>query len=179
MAYNYKKELECNFSIGRSILYREVYTGIKMKRIILALILFCFLTPSFAAEPIFPTLDEENISYEKLISQKNTILFIWATWCPSCRRELEKLSRKRIFFEGIDVWYVDTGEKASAVTRYAKAKKLSDSIRDRIILDKEGYIAQRFSVTAIPTYIFFKNGEPVFKSYFLNDEILEKVFGEG
>jgi len=149
-----------------------------MKRIILALMFFCFLTPSFAAEPIFPTLDKQSISYEKLISQKNTILFIWATWCPSCRRELEKLSRERIFAEGIDVWYIDTGEKTSAVTRYANAKKLSDNIRDRIILDKEGYIAQRFLVTAIPTYIFFKDGEPVFKSYFYNHEVLEKVFGK-
>jgi len=149
-----------------------------MRRIIPALMFFCFLTPSFAAERIFPTLDKESISYEKLISRKNTILFIWATWCPGCRRELEKLSRERIFFEGIDVWYVDTGEKASAVIRYANAKKLSDSIRDRIILDKEGYIAQRFSVIAIPTYIFFKAGKPVFKSYFCNDAVLEKAFEE-
>jgi len=149
-----------------------------MKRIILVFLFFCFLTPSFAAERIFPTLDRESMSYEKLISQKNTILFIWATWCPSCRRELEKLSRERIFFEGIDVWYVDTGEKASVVTRYANAKKLSDSIRKRIILDKESYIAQKFSVTAVPTYIFFKDGQLVLKSYFLNDAVIEKVFGK-
>ena len=149
-----------------------------MKRIILILLFFCFLSPSFAVERVFRTLDTESIPYEKLVSQKNTILFIWATWCPGCRRELQRLSRERIFFEGIDVWYVDTGEKASAVTRYANAKKLSNSIRDRIIIDKEGYIAQRFSVTAIPTYIFFKDGQPVFKAYFLNDEIIEKVFGK-
>ena len=149
-----------------------------MKRIILTLMFFCFLAPSFAVERTFATLDEENISYEKLISQKNTILFIWATWCPSCRRELEKLSKERIFFEGIDVWYVDVGEKASAVKHYANAKKLSDSIKNRIILDKNGYIAQKFSVTAIPTYIFFKDGQLVSKSYFLNDEVLEKAFGK-
>jgi len=149
-----------------------------MKRIVLALMLFCFLSPSFAAEQTFPTLEKESISYKKLISQKNTILFIWATWCPSCRRELEKLSRERIFFKDVNVWYVDTEEKASTVTHYANEKKLSDSIRDKIILDKEAYIAQKFSVTAIPTYIFFKDGESVFKSYFLNDELLEKVFGK-
>ena len=178
MAYTYKKDLECNLSISRRILYRKVYTDIKMKRIILVLMFFCCLTPSFAAERMFPTLDKESVSYEKLISQKNTILFIWATWCPTCRRELEKLSRERIFFEGIDVWYINTGEAAPTIERYATAKKLSDGIRDRIILDTEGYIAQRFSVTAIPTYIFFKDGEPIFKSYFLNDEVLEKVFGK-
>ena len=149
-----------------------------MKKIVLILMFLCFLTPSFAAEIIFDTLDKEGISYEKLISQENTILFIWATWCPSCRRELEKLSKERIFFEGITVWYVDTGEKASTVRSYATAKKLNDSIRDKIILDKKGYIAQKFSVTAIPTYLFFKNGEFVQQAYYLDQGMLEKVFGK-
>lgn len=149
-----------------------------MKRIILSLMFLYFLTPSFAAEPTFPTLGKQSIPYEKLISEKNTILLIWATWCPSCRREIERLSRERIIFEGIDIWYVNTGEKPSAVMRYADAKKLSDSIRDRVVLDKESYVAQRFSVTGIPTYIFFKDDKPVFKSYFLNDKVLKKVFGK-
>jgi len=149
-----------------------------MKRIILVLVFFCFLVPSFAAERIFPRLNKEDISYEKLISQKDVILFIWATWCPTCRRELEKLSRERIFFEDTDVWYVNVGEKTSTVERYVRSKKLNDSIKNRIVLDEEGYIAQRFSVSAIPTYVFFKSGQPVFKSYFLNEDVLEKVFGK-
>ena len=149
-----------------------------MKRIILVLVFFCFLVPSFAAERIFPRLDKEGISYEKLISQKDVILFIWATWCPTCRRKLQKLSKDRIFFEDVDVWYINTGEEKSTVERYATKTELNSSIRDRVILDKAGYIAQRFSVTAIPTYIFFKNSEPILKSYFINDELLKKVFGE-
>lgn len=149
-----------------------------MKKLIIILIALCLLSPCFAAERTFYTLNNEAISSEKLISYPNTILFVWATWCPSCRRELEKLSRECMSCKGINVWYVDTGEKASIVMRYANVKELSDSIRDRIILDKEGYIVQRFSVIAIPTYIFFKDGELVFKSYFCNDEIIEKVFGK-
>jgi len=148
-----------------------------MKRIILTLVFVCFLGFGFAAEQIFPTLNNKNISYEKLFSKKNTILFTWATWCPTCRRELQKLSRDCIFFEDVDVWYINTGEEKVMVERYAMRTELNSSIRDRVILDKAGYIAQRFSVTAIPTYIFFKNSEPILKSYFINDELLEKVFG--
>ncbi len=149
-----------------------------MKRIILSLLLFCFFTPSFAAERRFPTLDGKSISYDKLISEENTILFTWATWCPSCRRELERLSRERVFFEGINVWYVDIGEETSVVERYVTAKSLNDNIRSRIVLDREGYVAQKFSVTGIPTYLFFKDGKRVFKSYYFDDEVLEKVFGK-
>jgi len=149
-----------------------------MKKIVLILMFFCFLTPSFAAQRTFSTLDNENIDYQELISKENTVLFIWATWCPSCRRELEKLSRDRVFFEDINVWYVNTGEKKSAVEKYVATKDLNSIIKDRIILDREGYIAGKFSVNAIPTYIFFQNGEPVSKSYYLDDEILEKVFKE-
>jgi len=149
-----------------------------MKKFVLVLMFFCFLAPSFAAQITFSTLDNEKATYQELISKENTVLFIWATWCPSCRRELEKLSRDRIFFEDINVWYVNTGEKKSVVERYVTTKDLNNIIRDRIILDQEGYIAGKFSVNTIPTYIFFKNGEPVSKSYYLDDEILEKVFKE-
>ena len=178
MAYNCQKGVWPDLSISGSALFGKVHTGVKMKRIILILMFLCFLAPSFAAEIIFDTLGEERIAYEKLISSKNTILFIWATWCPSCRRELEKISEARIFYEAIDFWYVDTGERASTVKSYVKEKKLTDNIRDRIILDKKGYIAQKFSVIGIPTYLFFKNGKQVLSSYYFDDQLLEKVFGK-
>ena len=149
-----------------------------MKKIVLILMFFCFLTPSFAAQRTFSTLDNENIDYQELISKENTVLFIWATWCPSCRRELGRLSEKRIFFKDISVWYINTGENKSSVKAYTNAKDLNSTIKNKIILDQEGYIAQKFSVTGIPTYIFFKNGEPAFKSYYLDNELLEKVFEE-
>lgn len=149
-----------------------------MRRIVLILVFFCFLVPGFSAEEKFPTLDHKGIYYTKLISSKNSVLFIWATWCPSCRRELEELSRERVFFENVDFWYVNTGEDAATVKSYVEAKRLSDSIRDRIVLDQQGYIAGKFSVISIPTYIFFKDREPVFRSYFLNQEVIEKVFGK-
>jgi len=148
-----------------------------MKKLITILIALCLLSPCFAAERTFYTLNNEAVSSEKLISYPNTILFVWATWCPSCYRELKLLSQKRIFFEDVVIWYINTGEEKSAVTRYADAKKLTSTVRDKIILDKYGYIAGKFSVFAIPTFIFFKDGQPIYKSYFLDKELLEKVFG--
>lgn len=149
-----------------------------MKKLIIILITLCLLSPCFAAEKTFYTLGDESISFEKLISHPNTILFVWATWCPSCRRELKSLSQKRIFFENVNVWYVSTGEKESVVRRYADAKKMASTVRNRIILDTDGYIAEKLLVSAIPTFIFFKDGQPIYKSYFLDNELLEKVFGE-
>jgi len=149
-----------------------------MKKLIIILIALCLVSPCFAAERTFYTLDNEAISSEKLISYPNTILFVWATWCPSCRRELKLLSQKRIFFEGVDVWYISTGEEKSVVMRYADAKKLTSTVKDKIILDKEGYIAGEFSVSAIPTFIFFKDGQLVFKSHFFNNEVLKRAFGK-
>jgi len=149
-----------------------------MKKIILILLFFCFIAPSFAAQRNFSILNDESITYDKMISQENTVLLLWATWCPSCRRELGRLSEKRIFFKDISVWYINTGENKSSVKAYTNAKDLNSTIKNKIILDQEGYIAQKFSVTGIPTYIFFKNGEPAFKTYYLDNELLEKVFEE-
>ncbi len=148
-----------------------------MKKIILLLSLFCLSFSCLAAEKKFSTLEGETISYEKIIAQPKSILFIWATWCPSCRRELTKLFQKRIFFEGVDVWYVNTGESKSIVDEFVKVKKITDSVKKKIICDKKSRIANKFSVAAIPTYLFFKDSELVFKSYFLNDNVLKKAFG--
>lgn len=150
-----------------------------MKRTILLLLLFCFFIPAFAGEKIFYTLDNKRLSHAKLISGSNTILFIWTTWCPGCRRELEKLSQKYISFDDIEVWYIATGENKSTVARFVDSKKLITRVRERIVLDKDNFIAQEFSVSGIPTFIFFKNSKPVYKSYFLNDEVLKRIFGEG
>jgi len=98
-----------------------------MKKIILILLFFCFIAPSFAAQRNFSILNDESITYDKMISQENTVLLLWATWCPSCRRELGRLSEKRIFFKDISVWYINTGENKSSVKAYTNAKDLNST----------------------------------------------------
>lgn len=150
-----------------------------MKRLILSLLIFFFIAiPGHTAERVFPLLNGKSISYKALLSPKNAVLFIWATWCPSCRRELGKLAQKSIFFETIDIWYVNTGESISAVEAYAKDRSLSDRLKSKIVMDREGYIAGRFSITTIPTYVFVKDGQIILKSHFLDDNLLERVFGK-
>ena len=149
-----------------------------MKKIILFLLLLCFCTPAFAEGKVFYTLDDKSLSYAEMISHPNTILFVWATWCPSCRRQIKQLSQKQILFDNINIWHVSAGENSSTVTRFADSQKLDNCIREKIILDKDNFIARKFSISGIPTFVLLKNSEPVYKTYFLSNKILEKVFGE-
>ncbi len=149
-----------------------------MKKIILLLLLLCFCAPAFADGEVFYTLDDKPIPYAEMTSYPKTILFVWTTWCPSCRRQLERLSLEQVFFDDINIWYISAGENKSTVTRFVNSRKLNNRIKERIVLDKNILIAQKFSISGIPTFIFLKDSKPVYKSYFLNSAILEKVFSE-
>ena len=131
---------------------------------------------AFPRDISFFTLDDNIVSYKNLFSSPNTILFVWATWCPYCREELERLAQKCISFNNVDIWYVNTGERKSIVQRYADIMKLRSCVKSKVILDENAFISQEFFIIALPTFIFLKNGKPVYRSYYLDEKLLEYVF---
>ncbi|MBD3264963.1 MAG: redoxin domain-containing protein [Candidatus Omnitrophica bacterium] len=133
--------------------------------------------PAGARDVSFPNLSGGEISYEEIKMMPKAILFVWTTWCPHCREELDKLRKKSIFFENISIFYVNAGEAMNKVEKYADYKDFAGTTRERTILDSNSYLVRRFSVSAVPTYIFLKNGEIVGKTYFLTEKLIEKIYG--
>lgn len=149
-----------------------------MRKFILFLLLLCFCAPVFAEEEDFYTLNDKPIFYQEMISQPKTILFVWATWCPSCRNQLKWLAQEQELFNNINIWYISSGESKSTLERFANSQKLDQRIRERIIVDTNNIIAEKFSISAIPTFILFKNSEPTYRAYSLNEKTLKKFFSE-
>lgn len=147
-----------------------------MKKTIFTILFSLFILTAFPLDKDFPTLTGGKISYEEITSG-DSIVFVWAGWCPSCRRQLDKLSQKAPFLENINLFFVNLGEKLSTVKRFAKKRSLNSQIQEKIILDQESFFANKFSISAIPTYIFFKDGQAVRKSYFFDPQILEDIYG--
>jgi thiol-disulfide isomerase/thioredoxin len=147
-----------------------------MRKITILVFLLFFALSGYARDESFRSLEGASLSYEELVGRPKTIFFLWTTWCPYCRQELDRLARECTFFEDIEIFFVNVGEKKATVQRFSESRGYKSCIRQRIILDDTSFIADKFSVVGIPTFIFLKNGSFIYKSYFLDQELLEKLF---
>ena len=93
-----------------------------------------------------------------------------------CRDELERLARETIFSNDVAIYFVNSGERLAVVKRFADYKKFNSHFRKKIVLDPQYFIAETFSVNVVPTYIFFKDKKPVFRSFYLDQELIHSVF---
>ena len=81
-------------------------------------------------------LNENNFDDEVIKSDKLTIVDFWAPWCGPCRKLSPVLDEIAGEFDGkIKLVKVNTDENLK--------------------------LAQRFSISALPSILIFKNGEPV------------------
>ena len=62
------------------------------------------------------------------------------------------------------------------MNRISDMLNLKESIRDNILLDREGITADAFGIIGVPTYVFLNKGKVVYKSHFINDGLLKEVF---
>lgn len=82
---------------------------------------------------------------------KPVILFIWATWCPHCVRELGHLEKsyndiKKI---GVELLAIDSGEPKERVVRYLNNRK----IEFPVLLDTDSRVSYAYNVIGIPTLV--------------------------
>ncbi len=101
----------------------------------------------------------------KLSDLQGKIVFLnfWTTWCPACRVEMPAMEKLHQRFKGRDFAMVAVSmqESPDRVTSYLKEHDLTFPT----LLDEDGRISSRFSVTSIPTtYILNREGAIVGKA---------------
>ena len=96
------------------------------------------------------SLDGHSVTLSKL-ERKPTLINIWATWCPPCRRELPVLQaayakhRQDINFITVASW-----ESRETVETFARQQ----GITFPILLDPQGEIDTLYQIRGIPTSFF-------------------------
>lgn len=79
-----------------------------------------------------------------------TIINFWATWCPPCREEMPELSRFAQQHGGdVHFYAVNIKESGDKVREFM----VKNNYNMTVLLDKDGDIAKKFNITAIPTTI--------------------------
>jgi thiol-disulfide isomerase/thioredoxin len=85
---------------------------------------------------------------------KPVVIHFWATWCPACKLEagnIERLSKK---------YEVLTIAVNSGANEKVKAYLIQKDFTFKVLNDKEGVWAQRFSIEAFPaTFLYDSKGE--------------------
>ncbi len=112
------------------------------------------LVGSKALDFALPRLD--NPAEEVVLSEFNrdnpVLLVFWATWCPSCRKEIPELNNWSR--AGVRILGVNLEEPREKVLDFVKKTPLDYTV----VLDEAGEVAEKYGVEDIPTVILLEKG---------------------
>lgn len=83
---------------------------------------------------------------------KPTVVNLWATWCPPCRRELPTMRQAQAQRSDVNFVFLDQGESAEKVRRFLAAEQLPLA---NVLLDVHGKAGEQLATRALPTTLFF------------------------
>lgn len=91
-----------------------------------------------------------------------TVINVWASWCPPCRREMPALSRTQQKYPEINFVFVNHREAAPTVTRFLGRL---DAPLDNVLLDRKGKLVKQVGIRAFPTTLFLDASGRVVSSH--------------
>lgn len=81
-----------------------------------------------------------------------TVVNLWATWCPPCRREMPVLLQAQQARPDVHFVFVNQGESADEVQRFLQAQGLP---LHHVLLDRSSALGAAFQQRGLPTSLFF------------------------
>ena len=81
-----------------------------------------------------------------------TVINLWASWCPPCRREMPALQRAQADHPQVHFVFVNQGEPPEKVLGFLAAEKLA--LRN-VLLDPRAQTGSAFGHRSLPTTLFF------------------------
>ena len=147
-----------------------------MKKILLFILFLNFISFSYSDSYNLSDLAGNQVDYENVTKENNTIFLMWTTWCPYCRKEIVNLNKNYMDYKNVSFVIVNLGEKKSKIDQFVKSAKLNPELLKKFVTDPESNLARKFNIIGIPAYVFLKNGEVIAKYNFLNKEIISEIY---
>ena len=81
-----------------------------------------------------------------------TVVNLWATWCPPCRREMPVLQQASQQHPQVRFLWVNQGEDQGKTARYAAQQGLPAG---KVLLDTGSELSRLLSINGLPTTLFY------------------------
>ena len=157
-----------------------IYFMAPMKKILLFFLVFTVFTVPFArADEYYYNLNDTKFTYDELISKAKTVLFVWATWCPTCRKKVKEFSGTENRRDDVNIVFLETGEPRSEVLNTIKNLEIPEAMYSLFYRDPFQEIIGRFTIQTVPTVIFFQDGKIVKISHSLSNGLIDEVYPPG
>jgi thiol-disulfide isomerase/thioredoxin len=83
---------------------------------------------------------------------KPTVVNLWATWCPPCRREMPALQQAQAANPDVNIVFVNQGEEAATIVAFLDRQGLALS---NVLVDPQSSTGAALGHSALPTTLFF------------------------
>lgn len=120
------------------------------------------LTVSVDNHSIEKTIKQHDVDWLTLSYQQPVVLYLWASWCPSCRFVSPSINWLQQYQSDLNIKVFSVAIR-SGDDRLLRAYMNSKDYRFPVINDQKGHISQQLGISATPTIIIVKNGK-VFNS---------------
>jgi thiol-disulfide isomerase/thioredoxin len=97
------------------------------------------------------SLGGENVALSSFTG-KPTVVNLWATWCPPCRREMPVLQQAQASRTDVNFVFLNQGESAEKVRAFLAAQHWP---LQNVLLDGRGEVAGELGVRGLPTTLFY------------------------
>jgi thiol-disulfide isomerase/thioredoxin len=83
---------------------------------------------------------------------KPTVVNLWATWCPPCRREMPALQQAQAANPDVNFVFVNQGEEAGVIAAFLGQEGLA--LRN-VLVDPQSSTGAALGQSGLPTTLFF------------------------
>ena len=104
----------------------------------------------FINNVVMSTLDGKPVPVSEFRG-KPTVVNLWASWCPPCRREMPALQEGQQSNPDIHFVFANQGEVAAVVDNYLTDEGLT---LENVLLDQHGSLANDIKSRGLPTTLF-------------------------
>jgi thiol-disulfide isomerase/thioredoxin len=108
--------------------------------------------PAASLPPLtLSSLDGKSVSLAGFAG-KPTVVNLWATWCPPCRREMPALQQAQAANPDVNIVFINQGEEPGAIAAFLDGQGL---VLRNVLVDPQSSAGAALGYSALPTTLFF------------------------